>query len=766
MHFPFRSAAKLLFFAVLVTLAVSLTANAQYFKFSGSFTYAGIPFRPGNQVFDVSPDGKMGVVLRNDRVNPHSAVLTTFHPLFGDQFDTETFGFGPLEVRMAQVGSSYRAVVLTSQGGPRRIYLFDISPTGQLTEIAFTDLTTSGADSGSTMVLSGAAGLGWIGVTGTSGLDLVCFSLTTGAIVKRSPLAGNPENLVLNEGPGRRVVAYRGGDNLKIVNVLDPANPVETASVPLVRNSEFSAFATAEIAFSADGRYAFLVNQFYNFAAIDLNTQQIVATLDSSFRLSRIESFEDSQRRLLAVLSAPTGTSNSSALLLIDATNPGQLQILKNISPAPVERFKFSHDGTRLFAASPARLIAFNLPDFTTIWEQPTPNSPIRANQMHVYGADDEIIGAWWYNDGTGDGALIGAFPSTTSPTVTLSDSVSVNETVNGTNANFTITLSAPSSHRLTVSYTTINGTAEHDSDYTATNGALVLQPGTTSGNVSIPILDDLLDEADETFTFKVAPNLGTIADTESTVTILDNDPPPSISIGDPSSVIEGDGFPGSLLSFPLTLSAPSGQPITVAYASVPGTASFSDFFPAFGTITIEPGQTLDLIIVPVIPDRLAEGDESLSIVLGNAANVTVNDGQATATILDDDTPVLATEQNSQRAIALDTVTFIRDPFRLTNQNYFGVDNKARIAIFTTNLVLTPGLQVTVQAVDAQQVVHQLPVEFIGNVPGFAGVGPNPPILTQLIVKLPDELTNAGDLQVSVTARGRTSNIVLIGVTP
>ncbi len=276
MHFSFNSSfryALTLAFAAFLTLTFSITANAQYFKFSGSFTYAGIPFRPGNRVFDVTPDGKMGVVLRNDRTNTHSAVITTFHPLFGDQFDTKTFGFGPLEVRIAQVGNNVRVVVLTSQGGPRRIYLFDVSPTGQITEIGFTDLTTSNGDGGSTMVLSGTAGLGWVGVIGDSGLELVCFSLNTGAIVKRSPLAGNPETLTLNEGPGRRVIAYRGGDNFKVVNVLDPANPVETASVPLVRNTEFSGLFTDEMVFSNDGRYVFLACQVYKFAAIDLNTK-------------------------------------------------------------------------------------------------------------------------------------------------------------------------------------------------------------------------------------------------------------------------------------------------------------------------------------------------------------------------------------------------------------------------------------------------------------------------------------------------------------
>jgi uncharacterized protein (TIGR03437 family) len=37
---------------------------------------------------------------------------------------------------------------------------------------------------------------------------------------------------------------------------------------------------------------------------------------------------------------------------------------------------------------------------------------------------------------------------------------------------------------------------------------------------------------------------------------------------------------------------------------------------------------------------------------------------------------------------------------------------------------------------------------------------------TEIVVKLPDGITNAGDLQVTITVRGRTSNAVLVGVNP
>ena len=120
---------------------------------------------------------------------------------------------------------------------------------------------------------------------------------------------------------------------------------------------------------------------------------------------------------------------------------------------------------------------------------------------------------------------------------------------------------------------------------------------------------------------------------------------------------------------------------------------------------------------------------------------------------------MLATEENSQRAIALDTVTFIRDPFPITNTQYFGLDKRTRVSLFAKNLKLTPGLVITAQGVDQQQVTHQLPVEFAGALPTFLG-------FTQIVVKLPDGITAAGDLRVTITVRGKTSNVVLVGVNP
>jgi uncharacterized protein (TIGR03437 family) len=101
----------------------------------------------------------------------------------------------------------------------------------------------------------------------------------------------------------------------------------------------------------------------------------------------------------------------------------------------------------------------------------------------------------------------------------------------------------------------------------------------------------------------------------------------------------------------------------------------------------------------------------------------------------------------------------VRDPFAITNVNYFGTDKRTRVALFATNIILTPGFVVGAQAVDAQQVTLVLPVEYVGSLPAFLG-------LTQIVVRLPDGIVSAGDLQVTITVRGRISNSVMIGVTP
>jgi len=116
--------------------------------------------------------------------------------------------------------------------------------------------------------------------------------------------------------------------------------------------------------------------------------------------------------------------------------------------------------------------------------------------------------------------------------------------------------------------------------------------------------------------------------------------------------------------------------------------------------------------------------------------------------------PVIATEANTDVAIALDSPTLVRDPFLLTNPSNLSSDARTRVMFFVTNLDLAPGENtpaIVAQAQDGANNVFPLTVEFAGKVPGFDW-------LTQVVVRLPDSLPSGQAVFLSVTFHGQTSN--------
>ena len=90
----------------------------------------------------------------------------------------------------------------------------------------------------------------------------------------------------------------------------------------------------------------------------------------------------------------------------------------------------------------------------------------------------------------------------------------------------FAVTLSRAASGTVTVDYTTRDGTATAGEDYTRTRGTLSFAAGELEKTVSVPVLDDALDEGEETFTLKLTNAQGAvIGDGEATGTIANDDP-------------------------------------------------------------------------------------------------------------------------------------------------------------------------------------------------------------------------------------------------
>ena len=78
----------------------------------------------------------------------------------------------------------------------------------------------------------------------------------------------------------------------------------------------------------------------------------------------------------------------------------------------------------------------------------------------------------------------------------------------------------------VTVDYATADGTATEGSDYTSTSGTLTFDAGETSKTVSVPVLDDTVEDSGETFTLTLSNPSGgeaQLGDASATGTI-DND--------------------------------------------------------------------------------------------------------------------------------------------------------------------------------------------------------------------------------------------------
>src|SRR5262249_40852678 len=140
-----------------------------------------------------------------------------------------------------------------------------------------------------------------------------------------------------------------------------------------------------------------------------------------------------------------------------------------------------------------------------------------------------------------------------------------------------------------------------------------------------------------------------------------------------------------------------------------------------------------------------------LSIGSGSVFRVRFNSPQGSK-------PIIATEENSDIAIALDSPTMLRDPFALVNPFNFGLDNRTTLMLFVTQLDLLPGEDksaVTAKFQDANVLVFPLQVEFVGPVPGIDG-------LSQVIVRLPPNTPSNQPIFVSIELHGQTSNLARV----
>lgn len=206
-------------------------------------------------------------------------------------------------------------------------------------------------------------------------------------------------------------------------------------------------------------------------------------------------------------------------------------------------------------------------------------------------------------------------------------------------NAVVTAQINAPSGLTVVLGWLATNGTALDGLDFIATNGLLTIPSGQTNGSFLVPILNDTLDELNETIALSLTSVTNGIlaAPTNATLVILDDDAP---RIGFSKALypaFENDFF--VLLNIWLT--KPVTLDVSFDYLVLGGSASpGADYFPDSGRRTITAGSTNVTLIVNLVDNGTPEADETVHLALSNISNADPGpNAQSDILLYDDDRP-------------------------------------------------------------------------------------------------------------------------------
>jgi hypothetical protein len=223
--------------------------------------------------------------------------------------------------------------------------------------------------------------------------------------------------------------------------------------------------------------------------------------------------------------------------------------------------------------------------------------------------------------------------------------SVKVKEGDSGTrNLDFWVTMSRPSAVPVAVYAETIAELGSGDL-LGQVHRNLVFAPGRTRIKVTVPVKANTRDGYDLAFALVLSvPHQGIVGDSFGEGLVLDDDPAPTLTVGD-AVAVEGS----KVLKFPVKLSAASDKWVGVRGDLHSGTAKLgTDFlsevddgqppfeFDAYGYP--EPGQTTGWMTVNLVNDKVKEPAEKFTVKLGQVQDaVLTGPTTVTGTITDDD---------------------------------------------------------------------------------------------------------------------------------
>ncbi len=196
----------------------------------------------------------------------------------------------------------------------------------------------------------------------------------------------------------------------------------------------------------------------------------------------------------------------------------------------------------------------------------------------------------------------------------------------------------------------TVTGTASNPQDYTLSAASITILAGQQSGYTTLTLVNDLLDEDNETVVFALdlssSLNLSPGNPVSITLQINDEDPTPTVTWS--AATQSADESVGAMTAT-ATLSAVSGRAITVPF-SVGGTAGNpGDYTITSSPLTIPAGSPNGAVTITVVGDSQSESNKTVVVSMGTPTNATAGAITThTATIIDDD-PTVVTGVTSSR---------------------------------------------------------------------------------------------------------------------
>lgn len=194
----------------------------------------------------------------------------------------------------------------------------------------------------------------------------------------------------------------------------------------------------------------------------------------------------------------------------------------------------------------------------------------------------------------------------------------------------------------VSVQYSTAAGTAESDIDFSSTTGQFTWGPGsTTPRQIMVNLLEDQIDEMDETFDLVLSGLVGSASLGQSvvTITIQDDDDvssPGKVGFSTDNLVVsESVGTASIIVS---RIGGAAGD-LEVNYGFTDSTATNgTDFSGVAGTLQWFNGETEDkFILVPVLDDGSFEADETFFLTLSASDETILSEITTTTVIIEND---------------------------------------------------------------------------------------------------------------------------------